>query len=290
MSNTVYEIVTNEIVEQLNNGVVPWRMPWKKFSSGFQNLKSKREYRGINPILLMIHGMKTNTHSPYYLTFNQVQEMGGNVKKDSKSAIVVFWKWHELKKENEKTETVPVLRYYRVFNLDQIEGINAPEIKGLENAASVPPIEKAELIAENYKTRPEIRHTTEGRAYYVPSADYIHMPDKRLFENSEEYYSTLFHELTHSTGHESRLKRRDSEEIRHFGDIEYSREELVAEIGSAFLCAEAGISPAVIKNQAAYIGSWLKALKKDSRAVVMASAQAQKAADYILNRKPEVPS
>jgi antirestriction protein ArdC len=279
--NNIFEMVTERIITLLEHGTVPWRKPWSGGSSKTfpMNFTSKREYRGINIFLLMCMGFS----SRYWLSFKQAQEKGGHVRKGEKGTPVIFWKRYATEdKQTGETKEVPVLRYYTVFNLDQIDGLEAPDAPEIVNPGFAP-ITEAERIIQAMPKRPPITHG-EPRAYYRPSTDTINLPRPELFSEPEEYYSTTFHELTHATGHESRLNRRPSTEIRHFGDREYSQEELVAEMGTAFLCAESGIAPAVIQNQAAYIDGWLKILKGSPKLVVHAAAQAQRAADFILGR------
>jgi antirestriction protein ArdC len=285
-----YEKITDTIIEELEAGRVPWRRPWRGADGVFQNFASKHHYRGVNVFLLAVASMKHGFSSPYWLTYLQAKQKGAHVKAGSKGTMIVFWKWFEVSKDKsgatlDKPEHVPMLRTSVVFNAEQIEGLKMPVIE----AAALPvinPIAVADKIVAGYPLPPTIE-TGEARAYYRPSADTINMPDRALFETAEEYYSTLFHELTHSTGHERRLNRKDAAEFKHFGDQSYSREELIAEMGSAFLCAEAGIAtPTIIENQAAYLRSWLKVLRSDKKLVVLAAAQAQKAADLILDRKP----
>jgi len=272
---TVYEIVTDKIIKKLEAGTIPWRKPWR--DAGAVNWKTQKPYRGINAILL---------DSGEYLTFKQVQEAGGKVKKGAKSHLVVFWKW--LDKENKETgelEKIPFLRYYRVFALNQTEGLESKrkDAEIFENN----PIEAAEKIIEAYPSRPVITFAP-GKAYYSPRKDIISVPELNDYLSPEEYYSTLFHEAIHSTGHKTRLNRATLTELAAFGSETYSKEELVAEIGAAMLCGKARIENKTLENSAAYIQAWLRVLKQDSRMVVLAAGQAQKAADYILGyREPE---
>lgn len=261
----VYEIVTQKIIEKLDHGVIPWRRPWNAPTA--RNWQSGKEYSGINRLLL---------GCGEYVTFKQCAEAGGKIKKGEKSHIAVFFKWYE--KEDDQTgeaEKWPVLRYYNVFEISQCEGLEtkSPDFKPLD----FDPIEAAEDILAAYKDKPQIRHE-EPRAYYVPALDYVNMPRKERFKSVEEYYSTLFHELTHSTGHAKRLNRKGGS---RFGSAAYSREELVAEIGAAMLCGVAHIDNATLDNSAAYIDSWRRALKADCHLIVTAAQQAQKAANYI---------
>jgi len=277
----IYAMITERIITLLEQGTVPWRKPWSGGCSQTlpMNFMSKREYRGINIFLLMCMGFS----SRYWLSFKQAQEKGGRVRKGEKGTPVIFWKRYATEdKQTGEAKEVPVLRYYTVFNLDQIDGLDAPDAPEPVNP-DFEPITEAERIIKAMPKRPLIVHG-EPRAYYRPSTDTINLPRPELFGEPEEYYSTAFHELTHATGHESRLNRRPSAEIRHFGDREYSQEELVAEMGAEFLCAQSGIAPAVINNQASYISGWLKILKGSPKVVVHAAAQAQRAADFILAR------
>ncbi|WP_238456636.1 ArdC family protein [Desulfotruncus arcticus] len=214
---------------------------------------------------------------PYLSLF---QEAGGKVKKGAKSHLVVFWKLLEKEnEENSELEKIPLLRYYRVFELSQTEGLESKR-KDAETFDH-DPIEAAEKIIEGYPSRPQITFAS-GQAYYSPLKDSISVPALKDYQKPEEYYSTLFHEAIHSTGHKTRLNRATLTNMAAFGSETYSKEELVAEIGAAMLCGKAGIENKTLDNSAAYIQSWLRVLKQDSRMVVLAAGQAQKAADYIL--------
>lgn len=278
----VYEVINQRIEELLENGTVPWRKPWNVEANMPKNLVSKKEYRGVNIFLLncMPYG------SPYWLTFNQAKEKGGNIRKGEKATPVIFWKWLDRKNieasEEDGDGKIPMLRYYSVFNVEQCEGIKVPEPEAMIKIFN--PIEKAEEVIQTMPFLPDIRHGG-NRAYYSPSLDYIQLPSKHTFESPQEYYSTCFHELTHATGHMKRLCRKSILETSYYGSHEYSKEELVAEMGAAFLCGYSGIEQGTLENSAAYIQGWLKVLKDDRRLLVHAAAQAQKAADYILDRK-----
>ncbi|ACV63264.1 domain of unknown function DUF1738 [Desulfofarcimen acetoxidans DSM 771] len=269
--STIYQMVTDEIIKKLEAGTIPWQQPWRDTRA--VNWKTQKPYRGINALLLDFGE---------YLTFKQVQEAGGKVKKGAKSHIVVFWKWIEIEK-NGQLEKIPFLRYYRVFELSQTEGLKSrrKETETFEHD----PIEAAEkIIDESYQSRPRITFAP-GEAYYSPLTDSISIPAINEYRKPEEYYSTLFHEAIHSTGHKIRLNRASLTEMAALGSEIYSKEELVAEIGAAMLCGTVGIENNTIENSAAYIQSWLCVLKKDIRIVVLAAGQAQKAADYILGNK-----
>jgi antirestriction protein ArdC len=276
----VYQIVTDQIIQQLEKGVVPWRKPWRTETPC--NLMSGKPYRGINVFLLASQGYE----SRYWLTFNQAAKLGCQIRKGERSTLVTFWHIGEEKiirytDGNERKQTPFLLRYYRVFNVCQTEGI--AEKLGLgTSTARVASIEQCEAIAAGMPNAP--RHEQSERAWYRPSTDTVGMPARGLFNSSEEYYCTLFHELTHSTGHESRIGREGIEQLNAFGSELYSREELVAEMGAAMLCGLTGIAPHTLENSAAYLQSWLRALKSDSRMVVSAASAAQKAADYILDK------
>ena len=274
--HSVYEIVTSKIIAELEKGEIPWRKPWHTESP--RNLARGKPYRGINVFLLGMQGYA----SPYWVTFNQAKERGGHVRKGEHGTQIIFWKWPEHAKANDEDTAseedtrryAPFLRYYTVFNSDQCEGIAVPASKAIVN-----PIETAEAIAAGMPNQP--KREQSAKAAYAPSSDTVYMPARQSFDSSEAYYSTLFHELTHSTGHASRLARQNVMEISYFGSEDYSREELVAEMGAAMLCAVSGIEARTVSNSAAYIQNWLRVLKGDSRMLVTAASQAQKAADYI---------
>ena len=279
----VYQVITDRIIEQLEIGTIPWQRRWSGCEAGMpRNLISRNQYRGVNTFLLscMPH------ESPYWLTFKQAKAIGGHVLKGQKSTPVIFWKWYESRNpETGETEQVPVLRYYNVFNIEQCD---IPEAKLPESATpetfAFEPIQACESILETMPQQPAIEHGG-GSACYIPQADTVRMPQPERFENSTGYYSTLFHELTHATGHASRLNRAGITDVAAFGSRTYSKEELVAEMGAAFLCGHTGIENQAIDNSAAYISGWLKKLRSDKRLVIHAAAAAQKASDFILGRK-----
>lgn len=285
--NPVYQIITERVIALLQQGTVPWHQPWSGGGQAPQNFVSRKPYRGVNVFLL--HSMRYE--SPFWLTFKQAQGLGGNVRKGEKACPVVFWKWLDVDERDEsgKAKRVPMLRYYSVFNVAQCDGVPSERIPALsENTRKHEPIAEAERIAASMPKRPDVRHGLD-RAFYSPAQDFVGMPSPERFERPEHYYSVLFHELTHATGHESRLARKGVSgtdgEWSAFGSTPYAREELVAEMGAAFLCGQAGIVERTIDQSAAYVANWLERLRNDNRLVVTAAAQAQKAADFILGAK-----
>jgi len=285
----VYEVITDRIVEKLEQGVVPWQKPWNSTVGMPRNLLSQKAYRGINVWVLASAGYS----SPYWLTFRQAQEIGGHVKRGEHGSPVVFWKWLEKSEETQDGETenesrrIPMARLYTLFNVQQCE---LPErlqpFLQIDNALAADThrqIEACEQIIAGMPLRPAIQHG-EARAYYQPLHDRVNMPERRLFPKAEHYYSVLFHELTHSTGHASRLDRATLRDLLAFGDTNYSKEELCAEMGAAYLCGVAGIANETVDNSAAYLQGWLSKLRNDKTLLVQAAAQAQKAADYILGK------
>ena len=276
--SSVYSIVTEQILKQLESGVAPWRKPWR--TEPPCNLVSGKEYRGINPFLLGTQGYG----SRYWLTFNQANKLGGHIRKGEKSSIVTFWNIGEEKivrdaNGNTRKSKPFLLRYYRVFNVEQTEGI--ADKLGLGNATPrVASIEQCEGIVKQMPNIPAMQQ--DSRAWYRPSTDTVGIPSRNAFNSAEEFYSTLFHELAHSTGHASRVGREGIENIATFGSESYSKEELIAEMGAAMLCGVTGISPATIPNSAAYLQGWINRLRGDSKLLVSAASAAQKATDFIL--------
>jgi antirestriction protein ArdC len=271
---SVYEIVTARILEQLEKGVVPWRKPWRAEMPC--NLISGKLYRGLNVFLLASQGYG----SRYWLTYRQAEKLGGYVRKGERSALVTFWHIGEEKtrigQDGSIEKTQPfLLRYYNVFNLEQTEGIDIPRVS---TAPAMAPIDRCEALVAGMPNPP--RREQSDRAWYRPSTDTVGMPALGLFDSSEEYYSTLFHEMTHSTGHVSRVGREGIQQLNTFGDDSYSLEELVAEMGAAMLCGVCGIQT-TFENSAAYLQSWITRLRSDSRLLISAASAAQKAADFI---------
>ena len=273
----VYEIVTERIIKQLESGVAPWRKPWTCQTPA--NLLTQKEYRGLNVLTLASQGFP----SRFWLTFNQATKLGGRIRKGEKSSPVVFWNIGDAREtatQDGATETSRsfLLRYYSVFNLSQAEEIDIPASL-LNETRTNDPIETCEQIVTNMPNPPAFEQS-DG-AWYSPSSDVVGLPARRLFYSSEEYYGTLFHELAHSTGHAKRLHRENFDKAVSFASESYSKEELIAEMTAAMLCGIAGIEPKTLENSAAYLKAWIARLNSDSRLLVTAASQAQKAADFV---------
>jgi antirestriction protein ArdC len=276
-----YQAITDRIIAALKQGDIPWRKPWKNAGTPM-NLVSKRPYRGINVFILGAMPYE----SPYWLTFNQCKQLGGHVLKGEKATAVVFWKTGTYEAEDDAGETETrrsfLMRLYYVFNVEQTNLANAAKEMQKEDPRE---IVSCEDVLKAYIGRPDIKHGVNSQACYHPLTDIVEMPLKKSFDTTEHYYAVLFHELVHSTGHEKRLNR----EVKNgFGSEKYAKEELVAEMGSAFLCGLTGIDkPALQENTVAYIQSWIKALQNDPKMVVQAAGLAQRAADLISGRPPK---
>lgn len=285
----VYEVVTTKILAALENGTAPWQKPWNTVTGVQRSLSTKRPYRGVNALLLAMEAQEKGYRSSYWLTFNQMAKLGGHLKGEKgtqKGTLVVLWRMLKIEdKATGKDKVVPMLRHFTVFNLDQTEGIENLPKDAFPTVRPMPtPQERheaAQAIVDGWSLKPEIRHGGDS-AHFTWSTDELTMPPKESFKGLDEYYATLFHELTHSTAAEVRLNRVDSRN-NAFGTHAYGREELIAEMGAAFLCAEAGIET-THENSAAYLASWIKTIKEDPRAVIVAAGAAQKAADMILGR------
>ena len=288
-ASDLYERITDQVIEMLDQGVVPWRSPilGRTRAQHPRNLNTGRPYRGINIFLLAFVAYMKGYESSAWLTFRQAKERGGNVKKGEKSSLVVFWKQYETKdKKTGEPIKVPLLRFYNLFNVAQTENIPAPDAP-VFTPTPFNPIEAAEAIVKGYQDAPTIEYGG-SQAFYRPSTDTIHMPEPTRFERNEDFYSTYFHEASHSVGHSKRLNRQLDTDPKPFGSPDYGKEELIAEMSAAFLCGHAGIYPVVVQNTASYISGWLGVLKKDKKLVIAAAGQAQRSADWILGVKPDV--
>ena len=280
MSINVYELVTNRIIEQLENNIVPWEKPWSSTLDSAFNRVSKKPYSILNQMLLKYDGE--------YASFKQWKDLGGHIRKGEKSEIVVFWKMYPIKeKQDDGTEiikTIPLLKYINVFHISQVDGVEPLKQKVTHD---IEPIEKAEKLLNDYWNRENItiEHVKGDKAFYSPMFDKIQLPLFEQFKQSEEYYSTAFHESVHSTMKTSRCNRQEDRKgkVVSFGSEEYSKEELVAEVGSAQLMNIVGIETTKsFRNSTAYIQSWLKVLRNDNKFIVSASSKAEKAVNYIL--------
>jgi antirestriction protein ArdC len=278
----VYQMVTDRIVGLLEAGTVPWQKPWTE--SGLpMNVISKRAYRGINLWLLLSLNYERNL----FLTWDQLKKIGGSVLQGQHGHIVVFWK--QVKKVPEeldgagKAKQIPMLRYYKVFNVEQCRDVPKDLIPELVKTA-IDPILECEAIINTMPDSPLLIFTGK-KAFYDIEKDHVVLPNLKKFKTSESYYSTLFHELVHSTGAEKRLGRKTITEMAEFGSEPYSMEELIAELGAAYLNSFTGILDKEIESSAAYISGWLEKLRNDKRFIISASGQAQKAVDLILNRQ-----
>jgi antirestriction protein ArdC len=282
----VYQIVTDQIVALLEGGTVPWHKPWDPSIGRPLSMSTRKAYRGINPFLLACSAAAAGYSSPWWGTYDQITERGGQVRKGEQSTLIVFWKTGTREVTDEATgqETEKrwaVLRYFRVFNAEQADGLDERWLKAPDGHDTNPIGSCEELVASYLADGPSLAHGGNA-AFYSPGRDHVQLPPIAAFTDAAEYYSTMFHELTHSTGHGSRLNREGIVEGHSFGDELYSREELIAEMGAAMLCGVAGIEQTTVTNSAAYLASWIKVLKGDAKLAVAAAGQAQRACDLIL--------
>lgn len=285
----MYQVITDRVIERLEQGELSWRKTWSSYGLA-RNYVSGKIYRGINMLLMNLF----TPHSiPYYLTFKQAQELGGNVRKGAKAQQVFYFNiifkdanGQTISREQaeaigEGAKVIKFLKYYNVFNVEDIEGIDFKfdEVRLLPHEK----IERCEQVLNAYPKPPQYVERDKGGAYYSPEEDLINMPPIEQFETAEAYYATRFHESIHSTGHPSRLNREGVAQFDKFGSERYSLEELVAELGASFLCGLTGIDhEPIIENTAAYIQGWLKKLKDDKQFIFKAAAEAQKAVDFIV--------
>jgi antirestriction protein ArdC len=277
----VFEIVTDRIVKLLESGTVPWRRPWDNGVDAPRNIDGY-EYNGINFFLLSMLPFKT----PVYLTLNQIKKKGGTIKEgeNKNHAPVFYWRMNTYDKDKSGNPlsspvSIPMARYTQVWNIEQVDGIELPKRFAQRAMRQFTAIESAEKLVANYKDSPAISHGG-NRACYTPVLDKVTMPEKDSFKSPGEYYSTLFHELGHSTGHAKRLNRKELMDGNFFGSHDYSVEELVAEMSAAYMAAHCGIDN-TLENSAAYIASWSKKLRDEPRMLMTAAARAQKAFKHI---------
>jgi len=287
----VYSRITDKIIADLEQGVRPWLRPWNADHAAGKITRPLRHngipYKGINVIMLWSAATVKGYACPLWLTFKQALELGGNVKKGETGELVVYansiTRTETDQKGDEIEREIPFLKGYTVFNVEQCENLPAHYYATAEPPA-LTPLQRIEAVDRFFAaTGAEIR-TGGTRAFYAEGADYVQMPPFETFRDAESQAATLAHELTHWTKHAKRLAR-DMGRVK-WGDEGYAREELVAELGSAFLCADLGITPEVREDHAAYIGSWLKVLKDDKRLIFSAASQAQRATDYLHSLQP----
>lgn len=292
---SVFDRVTNKIIADLEQGVRPWQKPWSGDKAAPRIIRPRRHnnepYNGVNVLLLWDAAIRNGFQNPTWMTFAQAEEYGAAVRKGEKSSWIVYANKVTKTEKDEATgqdteRQIPFLRGYNVFNVEQIEGL--PEKfffkpESLDTTSTVSRLENIDHFIKN--TGVVIRHGGD-RAYYSEGRDHIQMPFIDAFKDGESYYATLAHEATHWTKHESRLNRDFGRVV--WGDEGYAKEELVAEIGSAFLCADLGITPEIREDHAAYIESWLKALKNDKKLIFTAAAYATRAVEFLKSKQPEM--
>jgi antirestriction protein ArdC len=290
-----YQSVTDLIIEHLERGTVPWRCPWQRDVGIPRNFHTGKTYNGINVLLL---GLR-HQPSPWWLTFQQALERGGHVRKGEKGATVIKYGQYKSKSQggdsshaqslsaDPQEKKKMYLKEYTVFNSTQIDGLEFPTTSTSQARNMDERIIAAEQLVAAMPNRPVIHEGAYSQASYRPAADTVQMPPFGSFETAEDYHLTLFHELVHSTGHASRLNRDSLTKYDRFGGPIYSQEELVAEMGAAFLGLEADIVRDSHEQSAAYLQSWLQVLRvtEHKRWIITAAAHATKAADFILNRQ-----
>jgi antirestriction protein ArdC len=287
----VYSRVTNKILADLERGNLTWLQPWQAGHQAGPVSRPLRAggkaYRGVNVLVLWAAALEKGYSCPLWLTYKQATELGGQVRKGEKGSLVVYantiTKTGTDDKGAETEIEIPFMKGYTVFNTEQIDGLPG------HFHATVPPLNNDIDRLDNVErffanTKVTIRHGG-SQAFYSPDRDLVQMPEMHSFRSSESFYAILAHEMTHATRHETRLNRDFGR--KRFGDAGYAMEELVAEIGAAFLCADLGITPETREDHAAYLASWLTVLKNDKRAIFTAASHAQKAADYLHSLQPQ---
>jgi antirestriction protein ArdC len=278
-SRDLYQEITDKIVAELEKGTAPWVKPWRSTAglNSPMNITTKRPYSGVNVVLLWMACSANGWSHPHFLTFKQAKEAGGTVRGGQKGTQICFLKQLRVKDkvDPDKEKTIGMLKTYYVFNVAQCD--NLPErFANPEPAKPLNNDERDVMIDEFVATTKAVIKEGHGEAYFAPGADYISMPAFASFKSGDHFHATRFHELTHWTGHKARLNR---DLLNRFGDQRYAAEELVAELGSAFLCAEFDIDGDL--RHAGYLANWLRLLKSDPKAIFTASAAAQKAADFL---------
>ena len=288
----IYSRITNRIIADLDAGTLTWQKPWQTGHAAGSISRPLRAsgipYQGINVIILWASALEKGFVNPLWLTYKQAHELGGQVRKSEKGSLVVYANKLTITDTDENGETeekqIPFMKGYTVFNAEQVDGLpkhfyTKPEPRPTETEGM-----EAALDTFFINTKAIIRHGGD-RAYYAPAADHVQMPLSTAFRDAESYHATLAHEMTHWTSHATRLNREFG--CKRWGDAGYAMEELVAEIGAAFLCADLGLTPELRPDHAAYIASWLSVLKQDKRAIFTAASHAQRAVDHLHSYQPQ---
>jgi antirestriction protein ArdC len=288
MRKDLYQSITEQIIEQLEKGVRPWHRPWSAPGASVLPLRHNGiAYRGVNILALWMAALAKGYRSPIWMTFRQALALGGCVRKGEKGSLTVFASTlHRPETEEGGEETLAAIHYlkaYTVFNVEQIDGL--PQHYYAKPEPALAPQARIARAEAFFAAAGACLHHGGSSAYYLPADDRIQMPAFEAFENPESYYATLAHEITHWTGHPSRLNRAFGE--KHAADEAYAREELVAELGAAFLCAALDLAPVERLDHASYLDHWLRVLKADKRAIFAAAAHAQRAADFLQAPQPE---
>lgn len=292
MTTDVYERVTEKIIAELEKGERPWLKPWNAEHAAGKITRPLRHnglpYSGVNVLMLWLEAVEKNYNAPIWMTFKQAQEFGGHVRKGEKGSLVVYANTITKTEPNAQTgedeeHKIPFMKSYTVFNVEQIDSLPA-HYYATAQAPQIDTVQRIDHVEQFFKnTGADIRHAG-NQAFYAIGADFVQMPPFEFFKDPESYYATLAHECSHWTRHPSRLDR--DFKRKKWGDEGYAMEELVAEISSAFLSADLGITPEVREDHAAYIGSWLKVLNEDKRAIFSAAAHAQRAAEFLHQKQP----
>jgi antirestriction protein ArdC len=292
MTADVYSRVTDKIIAELEKGERPWLKPWNAEHAAGKISRPLRHnglpYSGINVLMLWVEAMEKGYNAPLWMTFKQSQELGGHVRKGEKGSLVVYANAITKTEQNEETgedeeHKIPFMKGYTVFNVEQIDDLPA-QYYATAQAPQLEPAQRFDHAEQFFKNTGAIIKHGGNRAFYTIGADLVQMPPFEFFKDPESYYATLSHECTHWTRHPERLNRDFGR--KKWGDEGYAMEELVAEMGSAFLSADLGLSPEIMTDHAAYIGSWLKVLKEDKRAIFNAAAHAQRAAEFMHKLQP----
>jgi antirestriction protein ArdC len=287
MKSDIRDEIAARFIEALNAGKIPWRMPWKGTNARPRNAFTQRPYRGVNSLYLGLLAMNKGYASGEWMTLNQCHKAGGRVvdAEFRNGVSVLFWKFIKKEDAQGNVSTFPLCRSFTVYNRAQTEGL--PEV--VTETVTFEPIAAAQAIVDGMKNAPKINIIESDSAHYAPSLDTVTMPLVTQFHNAAGYYATLFHELSHSTGHKSRLGRDGVMESKGMGSDSYSKEELIAEVSAAFLGAECGILDQIEENSKAYVQGWASKLGKEPRLIIEAAAAAQKATDCILGYSYSAP-